>query len=502
MRNRGSADRLSPAAPRSRAAVRILCAMILCGICLLLWIWLSGRETPPATLGELIGQIGRGEPGAVARAKSAAAKSWSESLPLLQGMVRSANWRLRAAACEILGEREDPNLAHVLVPRCSDSDWRVRAAAFAALGRLTPLRDPALLRDVPLDDRERVLLHWLDAHDDRMRSALAAELCELYAEPGHVEIGRPLAQRCLSCHAGAPPTPFAATDACVSCHRRIHAQWAVSAHGQSLSHLQLKTIDPATREAKWMDFGQVRGITCTECHRPPSPDTGPASAATRPQGCPFAFRPVTSPMESCLRCHAATYRQWLAWRKGVQPRRATWPPGHLDLRYRGDTRGCVDCHMRRLRRPDGPGPRDHRWAARRDVDLLREGIDIQVRRPRGDGQGQKVRLVLTNLSGHAYPAGSRRRALLVYAGAGAGGEPPLIATLAPRRPGLLHVAAAGNQQGANTQPALAPGEQRSFDVSVAASAEAVAWRVVYCRNLLQPGSYSVEILSGTERLGG
>jgi len=39
------------------------------------------------------------------------------------------------------------------------------------------------------------------------------------------------------------------------------------------------------------------------------------------------------------------------------------------------------------------------------VDLLREGIDIQVRRPRGDGQGQKVRIVLTNLSGHAYPAG-------------------------------------------------------------------------------------------------
>jgi len=72
----------------------------------------------------------------------------------------------------------------------------------------------------------------------------------------------------------------------------------------------------------------------------------------------------------------------------------------------------------------------------------------------------------------------------------------------PRRPGSLHPLATGKQQGANSRPALAPGEQRSFDVSLPADAGTFAWRIVYCRNLLQPGSYSVEILSGTERLGG
>jgi len=90
----------------------------------------------------------------------------------------------------------------------------------------------------------------------------------------------------------------------------------------------------------------------------------------------------------------------------------------------------------------------------------------------------------------------------VYAGTGAGGEPPLIATLVPIRPGPLHVAAASDPQGADTQPALAPGEQRSFDVSLPADAGTFAWRIVYCRNLLQSGSYSVEVLFGTERLGG
>ncbi|KPK85717.1 MAG: hypothetical protein AMJ81_02990, partial [Phycisphaerae bacterium SM23_33] len=177
---------------------------------------------------------------------------------------------------------------------------------------------------------------------------------------------------------------------------------------------------------------------------------------------------------------------------GRQPRRATWPPGQVDLEFRDDKRTCADCHMPVLpvsgRRP----PRDHRWAARRDLQLLQAGVDLRAVRVGGAADGQRARLMLTNLAGHAYCTGSRRRALRLYVGHAAAAGIPLIATLSPVRPGLLW---------ADCLPALAPGEQRSFDVSLPADASGLAYRLVYHRNHYDPAAYTAEILSAATPLG-
>ncbi|MCX5675587.1 MAG: HEAT repeat domain-containing protein [Planctomycetota bacterium] len=465
----------------------------------------SGRP-----LADLVGEIAAGQPAALDETRRAAARDWPAAEPTLAAMLHHDEPPVRAAACSILAAYLDAKWLAALLPRASDTDWRVRVAAFQALSAAGRLQGEPL-RDTPLDEREAILLAWLDAHDVAAPVPLGPDLCELYAGDRRVEFGRPLAARCLACHAGADPArqsdavaspaPFAAGDPCANCHGAAYQEWSESAHAQSLSHLALATVNPSTRQPERMGFGEVRGIGCRECHRPVGEPAGPIPQdRTGLVRCPFTFRSDLAARDSCGRCHASTAAEWRAWLKGPQPRIATWPPGEIQTDRRGDTRTCVDCHM-----PERPGAgekteRGHAWAARRDVARLREGVAVRMAAGPRDAAAPGVRLILINLAGHAYPTGSRRRAIRIVAGP-PGAEGSVAAGLSPDRPGRP---AAGGWPGAAGSPALAsslaPGEQREFVIPAAAGAQAMTVRLQYCRDVTDPAAAVTDIFAAEEDL--
>lgn len=493
-----------PARPQLAVVVALL--LLIAGAAILL-CWLvrtqpASTQAGAASLDDCIADVAAGRPGAVARARAAANADWPAGLAAVAAMLDHDNWRVRAAGCELLAARRDGTLLALILPRASDADWRVREAAF---GVLAPAPSDRPHRNTPLAERERVLLAWLAARDEAAEPPLLPELCELYASARHVEFGRPLIARCLRCHAGTEPKPPAAQQACAKCHPAVHQQWLASAHAQSLTHLHLTTIDPASRQAKAVDFGELRGIGCHECHPPPLPA---AERAGRPSGPSPVSLPADAPRgscalkrsrpadtaELCAPCHRHPYRQWRAWRAGDQPRRAIWPPGQLELHFRGDRRGCADCHMPPGRTPTGPGGRrDHGWAARRDHRLLAGGIDVRAEAEAVDGAadkpGRSARFVLTNLAGHDYPTGTRRRAVRLIVDRGAG-APVVLATLSPDRAG---------RRPDRFDPPLRPGEQRglSWAAPPAAGTAPISYRLVYLRDHADPNAYRIEIVSGT-----
>ena len=473
----------------------VICIAAVTVLCMLLDLRRQGKPSPQ-TLGDLLSLIQNGQGDALSPAKAAAQRDWAGNLPLLARTLDHEDWRLRVAACEILAASERQEVLPLLLPRASDTDWRVRAAAFEGLGRLHDAGLQTPLKDTPLDERESLLLGWLSHHDADEALPLAGLICEAYANAKHVELGRPLTQRCLTCHAGAEPEAFQSNARCQQCHADVYGDWAGSAHANSLSHLHLTTVDPATRTPGPVDFGQVRGIGCTQCHRLGLPVSGgPVAAQTSSQraGCRFTFDPAAPAGDSCAPCHDATYRQWQTWKSIPHPRRQDWPPGQIELQARGDDRTCIDCHMTPKATAEGQRPsRDHRWAARRDVRFLREGIDVAW--PSGrfqDGKGQ-AHLTLTNLTGHAYPTGGWRRALCVLVSPGNGGALQTVLCLSPRRPGLESFGAGP----------LLPAEVRIVPLAPQAGNGPLKYLLRYYRNLPDPGAYTVDVLTAEVYGGG
>ena len=133
-------------------------------------------------------------------------------------------------------------------------------------------------------------------------------------------------------------------------------------------------------------------------------------------------------------------------------------------------------------------PLRHDFSAQRDVKRLRSGIHVHLAAAGGGGGG--ARIMQTNLAGHAYPAGTGRRAVRLYAGPD-GVEPKLIATL---RRGHPVPPLRGDL------PPLAPGEQRRVNIPFAVDSEIVRYRLVYCRNIGDPAGQILEILSGAARV--
>jgi len=447
-------------------------------------VWrLVGQPRQSATpvtqnLRELLGAIEAGAAGAVADARAVARTYWDENRSTVFTMLTSDHPRVRAAACVILADRPHEQWTAVLLPRANDADWRVREAAFVALSAHRPWLGRRPMANTPLDERERRLLAWLDAGETL---SPGAGLCEIYADAAHVEFGRPLAARCLTCHA-PPAAPQSPADAdCAKCHEQIHRQWADGAHAQSLSHLNLRTVDPVTRKPGWMEFGDGRGLRCVSCHR-----QGQRVAASQPATqCASTFQPIRPTDGVCNRCHEDTARQWRRWRDGRQPRRAVWPPGQLDMNRRGDQGTCITCHAPRPRGADDT-PTNHAFSARRNPRLLRDGVHIHATAVRR-GDNRIARLLVTNLAGHEYPTGTRRRAMRLDVGPSPSQLQPL-ATLRRHFPG---------QSSAEAQPLLAPGEQRSFEVLFPQGAEMLHYRLIYLRNFADPAAYTHEILSGS-----
>lgn len=348
----------------------------------------------------------------------------------------------RVAACESASVAQ-------LVALASDTDWRVRAAAYAALDRVAPIEDVPM-RDTPMAEREVVLLDWLL----RNEPDLLADLCEVYAHAPFAEYDDTLVAACLRCHVGPEPTPVLAAGRCASCHQGVHDQWIGTAHAQSLSHLRLRTVDHETRQPVWYDFGDRTGMSCVACHEP---------AGDHAQ-CLATFRTV-----SCAECHGVGEAQWRQWIAGPRPALADWPPGSMTFDTGPDAPSCVSCHMK---------DNQHLWASRRDPDFLRSGVDLRIRHD-ADGGWQ---LVLTNLAGHDYPTGTRRRAIEVYLQVDDQPE-QLIASLQPRR------LPADSDDG---EPPLAPGEQRVYPVPDGAGD--VACRLVFVRDRFAEDSYTCEVI--------
>lgn len=365
----------------------------------------------------------------------------------------------RAAACE--GAPLEYLIAHT-----SDNDWRVRAAAYEALSRIAPI-DNAPLRDTPIDQREAVIFDWLDQH----APDLAADLCQVYAQPDDLRFGRTLAQHCLTCHAGPEPPAGLTDQRCAQCHSTIHEQFVGNAHANSLSHLNLITIDPATRQQQTFDFKDRRGLTCITCHQPED-----STDLTTPndQDVNTCIAPFNT--STCATCHKQAQAEWQTWQSQPRFQKANWPPGSIE-QATDDPKSCTDCHM-----PDG----NHLLAARRDPALLQSGLKLAITR---DAQGQAV-LTLHNLAGHAYPTGTTRRALHLYTQTDDQPE-TLIAILtdpAPATP-ITHDA----PETSNTQLSLEPNELRRF--TLPGRPTHISARTVYVRNRFQPGSYTTHVTS-------
>lgn len=502
---------------QSRSGFRLLGVGVLLLVTLAAWSLRRSHAQlrPPAGFDELLTAMVKGDKRAVDRVRSAAAEH-PEILPtLIQAALTQESPYARADGCELLFDRGAEWLP-LLIPRVSDANWMVRMKAIGAVSRVHAPPQILPQRYMPIDQRDEWLLAWIDDYSAKTGHDLTGQLCEFYWDLRFVEFGRPLANRCLTCHAGREPADYATNDVCASCHAGIYAQWSGSAHAQSLSHLHLVTPNPDSSGVNWIDFLPVRGISCGECHRIQGrrATTGPTerdrNVSPQTGQCAYVFDKSSPAGESCARCHASIRDEWRLWLKGRQPRRAEWPPGQVDVENSGDSRTCVDCHMSRLGdRPDdhGQAPRDHRWGARRDLPFLRQAVDLQLV-PSNDGS--ELQAIVTNLAGHNFPTGTHRRSVRLYAGAAGITAPesgrtgnwptsgpssdlpdlPEITRLGTKAPGPLPATGA---------PPLSPGEQRTFAIPWPRDADEIGYRLQFIRNQYDPQAYTIDVFSGKQR---
>ncbi len=324
------------------------------------------------------------------------------------------------------------------------------------------------MRDTPVDDRERLIFAWMT----QWRSAGDAVpklplLCELYPDYEYWLAGTRLAEACLACHAPRSSMSYESAGKCVQCHFAEVQAWQRSGHALSTMHLGLASVDPVTKKVVYYDTANRWGLTCTSCHHqdlsPLESSPGSTTAALLPD---HHFKPAT--VESCRTCHVETFAQWQHWKTSRRPECAQWPPGAITWTSQSDSRSCISCHM-----PSHFGStsiHDHSFLSPDLRSLLLSGLNARIEPPTSSHGPQ---LVLTNLSGHAYPAGTLRRALridLTYDDAP--GAPQLLTYLADRRMPTTQP----------TEPVLAPGEQRHIPIPARPRASHVTCQITYDQN--------------------
>lgn len=405
-----------------------------------------------------------------------------ESIVLV--MLRSDHPELRSAACSRIGARRLTHFAEALFPRMSDADWRVRAAAFEAMPMLfdasshAPAAMP--LRDTPVDDREPVIFQWMAAWKSPASGLpQLPELCEIYAPTKHWLTGTRLAMSCLKCH--IPPSEYVLEDfaRCADCHQHEHDTWGGSAHAQAYSHVNLFHVDPKTKQVAAYDYGGAKGLVCTTCHQPDTSDArGPVPAGTEALRPAHRFMPAS---DSCRACHADAQAQWETRRSKQRPVAVNFPPGEIDWDETSDAPSCISCHMR----PNAGSAKqlDHSFAARRDARLLRDGLRARIEPATGAASPQ---LVLTNISGHAYPTGTIRRAIRIEL---------IVDDDESSRALIARLTDAKLPNHIPVQPPLAPGEQRRIPLAVSAETSRITCDITYERNHFVAGSLEVPLYS-------
>lgn len=391
---------------------------------------------------------------------------------------------VRIAACEIARCSAAPVWLAALLVRTLDEVPNVRRAAQAALAAkdLHVPTDPQAKSVSPSRAADGLTV-IMDAMRRRSPDFVGLSACELWADTSWLAFPPSSGETCLTCHVGADRKPVAANEQCRSCHAAIHDEWIGSAHAQSLLHVRLPTGEVASGERVCVDFGDLRGLSCTECHSIATGGTTTRGAGT----CIHEFIANDPPEQACVGCHADTATEWRAWLGlNAQPHKAVWPPGDLQTSTR-DRRNCVDCHMRSASGGDLPH-RSHRWSARRDLGLLREGVHVAASIRVDPQAGRSFIATLTNTAGHEYPTGTCRRTveLLIAKPSGESWLPiARLGRIYPARPFP-----------ADLDPPLRPGERRTLVHPLATDANQIYYRLRYVRNRLNPQQYVADIAEG------
>lgn len=455
---------------RVNVAMRML--PILAAVAACVWL-LASPGRPPTPWDELLARVAEGDAAAAEEAIAIASARSTERQHEYTALAQHTSPELRALAQRLLAA--DP-AAHLidLLRGASDRDFRVRAASHAALRHLDAGFE-APHRDTPLRERDAHLLEWLATLEHPLASDPQL-LCAVFAAPQHLQLGTPILDRCLTCHAAGTVKTLEATTACAECHATAHRQASGSAHANTLSHLRLQTVDPVTRTPTVVGFGDRLGITCTACHTSP---------AATPTSCSAGYAPAQP--DRCADCHSQSAGEWRQWLSSPRPRRATWPPGSIVMTGgAAEVVTCASCHMRPAR-GDEAARSNHRWAARRDPALLRSGLDVGIERHLN---ANDLRVTITNLAGHAAPSGLERRVIELRVAVDDG--PTQLVTRLRAHPDPSRLSAPD-------APPLAPAERRTLSITAPPSASVVRWTLTYVRDHHQPDLYQVVFATGEAR---
>jgi hypothetical protein len=398
--------------------------------------------------------------------------------PTLNTMLRASQPELRAAAAVSIGRQRQLHFVPALITRMSDDDWRVRAAAFTSFQQLAAdkLHLPGIipLRDTPVDEREQLLFSWITSWRN-VKDSLPAlpQLCELYATNEHWLTGTVLAEACLTCHAPKSADTYESSQRCASCHQQAHATWSSSAHALSITHLPLARVDPKTKQVAWYDYQNRSGLVCISCHTPATSNVAPTAVLPKDHH----FIPVTA--ATCVSCHSETNEQWQRWGSSPRPTLAAWPPGEIKWSASTAPQTCITCHM--PRNSSGSKTPSHNFSARRNLPLLQQGLHVAIEPAT---LAHPAQLVLINLSGHAYPAGTSRRELA-------------IEITYDDDPATRQVLARfADTRVPATQPSLAPlepCEQRRIDLPTRSGASRITCRIIYRRNRFDAGAFELPL---------
>jgi nitrate/TMAO reductase-like tetraheme cytochrome c subunit len=214
---------------------------------------------------------------------------------------------------------------------------------------------------------------------------------------------------------------------CESCHRDIAVEWRASLHQQAFrdpSFVEAFALEPTAfcrnchapevdprlplltdgKPTKLAGFAADDGIACVTCHLPKAGEKGTVTAAMPPGHRPLVPRGLADDL-ACGGCHQFTFPDSLV------RTRTEWMQSTILEHARSEAAGtsCRSCHM-----PLVADHRSHRFAASRDVEMIRRAARVVATR---EGDVLVVRLTPGDV-GHAFPTGDLLRRLAIIATTG------------------------------------------------------------------------------------